>query len=274
MLINIDEVMMNSLAFALNMPVAAFFSDAVQHDVVQMILTAGPMVKFVLLVLLLFSVISWMIIYVKFRLFGKAARETETFMELFSEDTGLKGIYGAGKELTYSPIARLFVAGYSELMRIQKIQGAAKSQPGQINSRESLYLHSPKAIINNLERTLKKSTLDQLNRLERSTGFLATTGNTAPFIGLFGTVWGIMSSFRSLGLKGSASLAVVAPGISEALVATAFGLFAAIPAVVAYNYFTQKTSAVGAEMDIFTSDFLTMVERQFFKEDVAAKTRG
>ena len=126
------------------------------HDVVQMILQAGPMVKFVLSVLLLFSVISWMIIYVKFRLFSKAARETETFMELFTEDTGLKGIYGAGKELTYSPIARLFVAGYAELIRIQKIQGASKSQPGQKNGGESLYFRSPKAIINNLERTLKK----------------------------------------------------------------------------------------------------------------------
>ncbi len=262
------------IPLAFNIPTAAFLSNAIQHDVVQMVLHAGPMVKFVLFVLLLFSVISWMIIYVKFRLFSKGARETVYFMELFTENTRLKDIYAAGKEFTYSPIARLFGAGYAELIRIQKIQGASKSQQGQKNGGESLYLRSPKAIINNLERTLKKSTLDQLNRLERSTGFLATTGNTAPFIGLFGTVWGIMASFRSISLKGSANFAVVAPGICEALIATAFGLFAAIPAVVAYNYFTQKTSAVGAEMDIFTSDFLTMVERQFFKEDIAAKTRG
>ena len=122
------------------------------------------------------------------------------------------------------------------------------------------------ATMDNLERSLKKATIDQTNRLERAVSFLATTGNTAPFIGLFGTVWGIMNSFRGIGLKGSASLAVVAPGISEALIATAAGLAAAIPAVVAFNYFTNRISALGAEMDIFTSDFSSMVERQFFKK--------
>ena len=113
--------------------------------------------------------------------------------------------------------------------------------------------------------------MDQTNRLERGISFLATTGNTAPFIGLFGTVWGIMESFRGIGLKGSASLAVVAPGISEALVATAAGLAAAIPAVVAFNYFNRKIFALRAEMDIFASDFLSTVERQFFKRAVVGK---
>jgi biopolymer transport protein TolQ len=121
--------------------------------------------------------------------------------------------------------------------------------------------------MDNLERSLKKATIDQTNRLEWGVSFLATTGNTAPFIGLFGTVWGIMESFRGIGLKGSANLAVVAPGISEALIATAAGLAAAIPAVVAFNYFTHRISAVRAEMDIFTSDFLSTVERQFFKKE-------
>ena len=128
--------------------------------------------------------------------------------------------------------------------------------------------------MDNLERSLRKASIDQSNRLERAVSFLATTGNTAPFIGLFGTVWGIMQSFRGIGLKGSANLAVVAPGISEALIATAAGLAAAIPAVVAFNYFTHKITALNAEMDIFTSDFLSTVERQFFKQHVVAKPRG
>jgi len=120
--------------------------------------------------------------------------------------------------------------------------------------------------MDNLERSLRKGYIDQNNRLERSLSFLATTGNTAPFIGLFGTVWGIMESFRGIGLKGSANLAVVAPGISEALIATAAGLAAAIPAVVAYNYFSQRVSVLQSEMDIFTTDFLSMVGRQFFRQ--------
>ena len=123
----------------------------------------------------------------------------------------------------------------------------------------------------NLRRSLKKGTINQVNRLERAVSFLATTGNTAPFIGLFGTVWGIMESFRSIGLKGSANLAVVAPGISEARIAKAAGLAAAIPAVVAFNYFTHKISALRAEMDIFTADFLSMVERQFVKQNMVHK---
>ena len=120
--------------------------------------------------------------------------------------------------------------------------------------------------MDNLERAVLKGTIDQMNRMERAVSFLATTGNTAPFIGLFGTVWGIMDSFRGIGLKGSANLAVVAPGISEALVATAAGLAAAIPAVVAFNYFTHRISALRAEMDIFASDFLSAFERQFFRK--------
>ncbi|HIJ20981.1 MAG TPA: Tol-Pal system subunit TolQ, partial [Deltaproteobacteria bacterium] len=121
-----------------------------------------------------------------------------------------------------------------------------------------------RALMDNLERSLKKATIDQHNKLDRALSFLATTGNTTPFIGLFGTVWGIMESFRNIGLKGSANLAVVAPGISEALIATACGLAAAIPAVVAYNYFSQRVSSLNSEMDIFTTDFLTMVGRRAF----------
>jgi len=124
-----------------------------------------------------------------------------------------------------------------------------------------------------VDRTLKKTMIDQGNRLEKAISFLATTGNTTPFIGLFGTVWGIMEAFRGIGLKGSANLAVVAPGISEALIATAAGLAAAIPAVVAFNYFNSKLGNFRAEMDLFSADFLSLVERQIVKRSVASSSR-
>ena len=258
---------MINIPLILQFPAGLSIEDALQNDILQMIAHAGPMVKFVMLVLLLFSIASWAIIFVKFRILGRARLETESFMDLFWETRDLKKIYKACEELKYSPVARLFCGGYAEFNRIRKIQASAgESDEGRDVVGDEGLSRSQQAIMDNLERSLKKATIDQTNRLERGVGFLATTGNTAPFIGLFGTVWGIMESFRSIGLKGSANLAVVAPGISEALVATAAGLAAAIPAVVAFNYFTHKISALGSEMDIFTSDFLSTVERQFFKQ--------
>jgi len=255
------------IPFITQIPVGVSIEGAFSHDIVQMMLHAGPMVRFVLFILLLFSIISWAIIFVKFRLFRNAKHQTETFLELFWEGRGLKRVYMACKDLGASPVARLFRAGYAELARIQRIQASMNSKGNQKNPNADKPLRSQQAIMDNLERSLKRGAVDQVNRMERAIGFLATTGNTAPFIGLFGTVWGIMESFRGIGLKGSADLAVVAPGISEALIATAAGLAAAIPAVVGYNFFTQRISALTAEMDIFKSDFLSIVERQFFKED-------
>jgi biopolymer transport protein TolQ len=168
-------------------------------------------------------------------------------------------------------VARLFRAGYSELTRIQKIQASLNSELSEDKACSDDALRPQHTIMDNLERSLKRAEIDQINRMEKALGFLATTGNTAPFIGLFGTVWGIMDSFRGIGLKGAANLAVVAPGISEALIATAAGLAAAIPAVVAFNFFNQRISALRAEMDIFKSDFLSMIERQLFKEDTVTK---
>lgn len=258
---------MVSIPFITQIPVGVSVGGAISHDIIQMILHAGLMVKFVLWILLLFSVISWAIIFMKFRLLRKAREETARFLEIFWESRELKKIYTACEDLRFSPVARLFRAGYSELSRIRKIQSseAQEGASGEDSSR------SQKAMMHNLERSLKRGTIDQTNRLESAVSFLATTGNTAPFIGLFGTVWGIMEAFRGIGLKGSANLAVVAPGISEALIATAAGLAAAIPAVVAFNYFTQRIWALRAEMDIFTSDFLSMVERQFFRKHVSTR---
>lgn len=248
-----------------HLPFGGFYG----NDIVEMIVHAGPMVKFVLLILLGFSVACWTIILIKFRLVRLARQETELFQDMFLEPMDLRKIYAASKDLTYSPVARLFRSGYGEFQRLRKIQ--ATSNPGSVAGTKSpqAAVRSRQIMVDNLERSLQKAIVAQVERLERGVSFLATTGNTAPFIGLFGTVWGIMQSFRGIGLKGSANLAVVAPGISEALIATAAGLVAAIPAVVAFNHFTQKISRLGAEMDIFKSDFLTTVERQFFRGKVS-----
>ena len=224
-----------------------FFSS----DIVDMILNAGLMAKFVLIVLLIFSIISWAIIFMKLRLFNKIKTESEEFLELFWEEKSFKRLYNMAKEMEYSPIALLFIEGYEEIRRIRKAYSENIDQT---------------LIIGELERVLNRTIMEQMQELEYGLGFLATTGNTTPFIGLFGTVWGIMSAFHGIGLKGSASLAVVAPGISEALITTAAGLAAAIPAVIAFNYFNNKLSYVRSEMESFASDFLNIAERYMLRK--------
>lgn len=238
------------------LPGAVSFETAFGSDIIQMILHAGLMVKFVMLILFLFSIISWTIIFMKWRLLRGAKQETAYFLDLFWENTALNKIYKECEDFKFSPVVDLFRSGYSELRRIKNIQTPPASR--DLNP-------AVKTLLDNVERSLKKTAIVQNNRLERALSFLATTGNTAPFIGLFGTVWGIMESFRSIGMKGSASLAVVAPGISEALIATAAGLAAAIPAVVAFNYFNHKVIVLRTEMDTFASDFLGLIESQIIK---------
>jgi len=277
--------MMIGIPFVTQIPAGFSMQGVFGQDIVQMIIHAGLMAKFVLWVLLIFSIISWAIVFVKLRLFRKAKQDTADFLELFWENRDLKKLYSVCGDFELSPVARLFKAGYSELSRIRKIQ--ASQNLGEDSKRPALpgshgdqvayadgdrSVQSRQSIMDNIERSLKRASVDQVNKLERTLSFLATTGNTAPFIGLFGTVWGLMGAFRAIGIKGSANLAVVAPGISEALITTAAGLVVAIPAVVAFNYFVHRVVLVRAEMNIFTSDFLSMVERQFFREPMAAKT--
>jgi len=249
----------SALQTIFSQPGVISLDSAFGSDIVQMIVHAGPMVKFVLLTLFLFSLISWAIIFIKWRYFWRARQESDYFFELFWDGTEFPKIYQECNDLGSSPVAHLFKSGYAELRRIRKIHDSAAPKGG--NS-----MGQP--LLENVERYLKKAGIDQSNRLDKALSFLATTGNTTPFIGLFGTVWGIMDSFRGIGLKGSASLAVVAPGISEALIATAAGLAAAIPAVVAFNYFNRKALVFKSEMDTFGSDFLSLVERQYFRKQM------
>ena len=253
---------MITLVPIVSLPSDVSVETAFGSDIVQMFVHAGLMVKIVLLILVLFSIVSWAIIFMKWRFFRNAQHETAYFLDLFWDTTELAKVYKECDDLIFSPVAQLFRSGYSELIRMRRIQEspAATDIDPTVNG-----------LSDYVERALKRTSIHQSSRLEKALSFLATTGNTAPFIGLFGTVWGIMESFRGIGMSGSASLAVVAPGISEALIATAAGLAAAIPAVVAFNHFNNKAAELRSEMDTFSADFLSMVVRQIIKKSMVPK---
>jgi biopolymer transport protein TolQ len=235
------------------------------NDIVQMVFHAGPMVKFVLLLLFFFSLTSWTIIFMKLRLLKKFKDENERFLELFSSSREISKVYLQSKIFNFSPLAKIFRTGYAEFNRSKMLQG---------NPDEDKGLQSQQQIVDHVHRAAKRVLFAQSSRLERGLTFLATTGNASPFIGLFGTVWGIMTSFRSIGMKGSASLAVVAPGIAEALIATAAGLAAAIPAVVAFNYFTNRMRTTQTEMGNFISDFVGSLDKGLTRRALTEKSRG
>jgi len=230
--------------------------------IVDLILYSGPVVQIVLVILVFFSVFSWAIIFSKFRLIRKADQESREFLRIFWEGKQLSGIFTESKKLRHSPTAEVFRAGYVELTKLSQ---------AKVNPEASRKVSDPSAFnlefsgVENITRAMRQALTTELTKLERALGFLATTGSTTPFIGLFGTVWGIMDAFRGIGMRGSATLAVVAPGISEALIATAAGLAAAIPAVVAYNYYINRIKVLSAEMENFASEFLNIVERHFLK---------
>ncbi len=226
-----------------------------QLSISDMIMHAGPMGQMVMLTLLLFSLASWSIIFMKTRMFKKAIRETDDFLEAFWSSKTLNDANDAAEAHPLSPEAAVFQAGFSELQKINKIRSREES------STENEPLEMQLATMDNLKRSVRKAESQEMSDLGKSLSFLATTGSATPFIGLFGTVWGIMSSFHDIGMRGSASLAVVAPGISEALVATAAGLAVAIPAVIAYNFFANQLGEIENEMQNFSTDFLNLVER-------------
>lgn len=226
-----------------------------QLSISDMIFHAGPVGQLVMLTLLIFSLVSWTIVIMKARLFKKVRLDSEDFLETFWGSANLNEAHSAAEEFEYSPQAAVFVAGFSELQKINKIRNRTEDARGL----ETLDMQL--ATMDNLKRAIRKAESQKISQLGNSLPFLATTGSAAPFIGLFGTVWGIMASFHDIGQRGSASLAVVAPGISEALVATAAGLAVAIPAVIFYNYFSNKLDEVDGETTNFSTDFLNLVER-------------
>jgi biopolymer transport protein TolQ len=218
------------------------------------IFQASIVVQLTLLILVSLSVFVWAVAFLKFKQFSALSLANERFLGHFWKATSLDTLYGEFEMHRNSPLARVFRAGYLELQKLA----------GQKNSDSMMQMQLSGS--DNLERELRKANDLEVARLESKLTLLATTGSTGPFIGLFGTVWGIMTSFHKIGQTGSASLAVVAPGISEALIATAIGLAAAIPAVVLYNHFISQIRKQEMALNNFSSDFLNIVKRNFFKE--------
>lgn len=213
---------------------------------IELLIDAGPVVKLVLLILVYFSVVSWGIIFYKWKNLRRALRQSKEFQDYFWHNRRLDQVAQELKQYSASPLSNVFRSGYQEFVRQQRGQGDEPVVATNVSV--------------NVNRAMERSSTTETENLEKHLTFLATTGSATPFIGLFGTVWGIMDSFHGIGQSGSASLAVVAPGISEALVATAMGLMAAIPAVVAYNHFLNQVNVLLGQMDSFRQDFLNIVE--------------
>jgi biopolymer transport protein TolQ len=213
-------------------------------DVWHLVVQSGPVSKIVLISLVLFSMVSWGIIAERYRTFRKAERENESFLARFHKGGGLASTQDDTRSLQWSPVAEVFRAGFREISLNPPPQGSDLSG----------------ASLDAFTRMLRKSAGVQMAELERTLGFLATTASATPFIGLFGTVWGIMNAFRGIGVAGTASLAAYAPGIAEALVATAAGLGAAIPAVIGYNYLLGRLNVTEAHIEEFIADFTHRVQ--------------
>jgi biopolymer transport protein TolQ len=217
-------------------------------NVFKLITDASLVVQLVLLILLFFSVFSWAIIFFKRRTFKTAASQSDKFLRAFRRSKNLSDVGEAARRYRGSPLAALFQSAFKEMSHL---------------SRSNPQSPPPNNKLDTLNRVLTKASNAEVSRLEKLMSFLATTGSVTPFIGLFGTVWGIMDAFQRIGIVRSASLATVAPGIAEALIATAFGLFAAIPAVIAYNHFLHRIKELIMEMEDFTLEFLNIAERLY-----------
>lgn len=225
--------------------------------VVDMLLGTGPVVQAVLILLIGFSIGSWGIILHKFVQISRARSESERFIAIFWESKNLAAIHSAGVGLKRSPIAQVFRAGYQELLQLTR----AKRQAVGAESSFSTDLGG----VDNVTRAMKRQENVELTKLEGGITFLATTGSTCPFIGLFGTVWGIMTAFLGLSAAHTSNIQAVAPGIAEALITTAVGLVAAIPAQMFYNFLMTRVRVLATEIDNFISEFLNIAERHFLQ---------
>jgi biopolymer transport protein TolQ len=210
----------------------------------DLIAKSGPVPKVVFAILLAASVLSWTIVFAKWNVFRKAKSDNAKFLRAFRKATGLEAISLACEQFPTAPLVTVFDFGYEEVDRQVKKSRHVKNKIA-------------------VERSLQLGVSEELTRLERHMNWLATTASVAPFIGLFGTVWGIIDAFQALAVAGSSSLRAVGPSIGEALLATAMGLAAAIPAAIFYNYFGHLVKEIGARLDDFTLEFLNMSERMF-----------
>jgi biopolymer transport protein TolQ len=220
-----------------------------QGNIWQYVASTGLVARIVLLILLFFSIFSWAIIFQKQRSFKRALLDSYEFLKIFRQSKKLSDIRSSCSLLKSSPLPEVFESGYREIEN----QATVSENPGKVHIRS----------LESVRRSLQIASTTELSRLERRLSWLATTAAATPFIGLFGTVWGIMDAFHGLGMSGAASLRSVAPGISEALITTAAGLFAAIPALIAYNHYVQRLKEFGSMLDDFALEFLNLTERYF-----------
>ena len=221
-------------------------------DILRNFASNSLMIQFILLVLLFFSITTWTIILIKFAAMRRAMKESEYFLEIFWESRDLSVAYKEARELDRSPLARIFGIGYLELKKIDPAVAPAAENGASLGQRFDG--------LGRLRRSLRRAVDTEVSRLSTMVPFLATAGNTTPFIGLFGTVWGIMESLQGIGITGTVSLAVVVPGIADALSTTAAGLGVAIPSVIAFNHFIQKLRVIESELENFSADFQNIVE--------------
>jgi len=227
-------------------------STAFSGGIGSLVSQSGWVARFVLLVLLVFSLVSWAIIIYKGMALHRAYAHSQTFLQIFRKSSKFSEVNAVCLQLRASPLVGVFQAGYVEVN--QQVRGAA---PGAAAPRPTV------RSLESLSRSLVRAATVEATRLERRLSFLATTASVCPFVGLFGTVWGIMTAFADIGRMGSANLVVVAPGIADALITTAMGLLAAIPAAVFFNFFSSRVRVLTSMMDDFALEFLNIVERNF-----------
>jgi biopolymer transport protein TolQ len=247
--------LLGTYVLALRVQGAAESGTARTQDLASLV-PQDPVAKVVLLILILFSIASWGIILYKLWALSRAERQSTAFLDVFRRSSKFSEVQAVCKNLAESPLVGIFQAGYAEL-NTQLRQAPTAPSPGGAAPRPTL------RSLPALDRALLRATAVEVNKLESRVPFLATTASITPYIGLFGTVWGIMAAFQGIGLTGSTSLAVVAPGIADALIATAAGLFAAIPAVYFYNHLASRVKILTTEMDDFSLEFLNISERNF-----------
>jgi biopolymer transport protein TolQ len=227
-------------------------------NVIDLLRDTGPVNLVVLAILIVLSIWSWAIILQKALAYRKIERQSATFLDVFRRSAKFSEVQAVCPSLPASPLVGVFQAGYAELnAQFRQTGAAAGSNPSPTAARPILKSLSA------VDRALLRASAIEVNKLEKRVPFLATVASAAPFIGLFGTVWGILITFERIGATGSTSLATVGPGIADALVATAAGLFAAIPAVMFYNHFTTKVKGFASDLDDFALEFLNIAERNF-----------
>jgi biopolymer transport protein TolQ len=227
-------------------------------SILDLIVGASTISKVVLITLAILSVGSWSIILYKAWVFRRSERQSSTFLDVFRRSNKFSEVQAVCRSLAESPLVGLFQSGYTELTaQLRQMSPTDPTHPGATSTRPTLKSLSA------VDRALMRASIVEVNKLEKRISFLATTASISPFIGLLGTVWGIMAAFQGIGQTGSTNLGVVAPGIAEALVATAAGLFAAIPAVYFYNLLSNRVKLFASELDDFAMEFLNIAERNF-----------